>query len=250
MRKTILVLGLALANLLNAQFSSGIVNLPNSAMTIKIDTNPTTVTLTLTGDSNSMLAIGFGSNGSNGMEGGLDGFIYNSSASRDYTFAGFTAPFADSVQNWTVTTNTVSGNTRTVSATRSLAGGSEDFAFSNTSANINIFYAKRSGNQTIGYHGASYGYATLNMAGQLSVNETVAENKNVLFYPNPAKQTLHFKNRDEVKLIDIYEISGRKIKSAVLEGDQIDISDLKSGNYYLEITKKDGNVLYEKLIKE
>ncbi|MEY8758964.1 T9SS type A sorting domain-containing protein [Chryseobacterium tongliaoense] len=250
MRKTILMLSLALANLVNAQFSSGIINLPNSAMTIKLDTNPTTVTLTLTGDSNSMLAIGFGSNGSNGMTAGLDGFIYNSSASRDYTFAGFTAPFADAAQNWTVTSNTVSGNIRTVIATRTLAGGSEDFAFTNTSANVNIFYAKRAGNQAIGYHGASYGYATLNMAGQLSLNETTAEDLKVLLYPNPAKQTLSLKNRDKVKLIDIYEVSGRKVKSAVIERDQIDISDLRPGNYYVEITLKDGDLLYEKLIKE
>lgn len=247
MKKILLTLSLAFTSFAWAQFSSGTVMTP--VMTVKLVTAPTKVTLTLTGDSNSMLGIGFGDSG---MESGADGFIYNSSANRDYTFGGFTAPTADASQDWTQTSNTVSGSTRTIVATRSLSGGSGDFAIPNAAGTINIFYARRLGNQALGYHGnTDRGYATLTMtATTLGTSEVTAERNQLNLYPNPAKEKVSLKNADKVKSVDIYESTGRKVRTANIEGENINISDLKSGIYYFEITLKDGNKSYEKLIKE
>ncbi|WP_300685349.1 T9SS type A sorting domain-containing protein [Chryseobacterium sp.] len=253
MKKTLLTISLALANLVWAQFSSGTVNLPATAMTVKLDTTPTGVTLTVTGDSNSMLGIGFGGNGSSsgGMAPGTDGFIYNSSANRDYTFIGMTTPTADPSQDWTETSNTVSGTTRTVVATRSLSGGAGDFAIPNSAGAINIFYSRKSGGTTLGYHDAGRGYASLTMTtATLSTNEITANSKVVSLYPNPAKTTVNFKNADKIKSIDIYETTGRKVKSVRPDGENISVEDLRTGSYYLEIQIKDGTTSYEKLIKE
>lgn len=252
MKKVLLALSFALTGTVMAQFSSGTVNLPTSGtpiMTIKLETNPTTATLTLTGDSNSMLGIGFGNVGT-GMENGADGFIYNSTANRDYTFAGFTAPNADVSQDWTEVSNTVSGTTRTVVATRSLSGGSGDFVIPNAAGDINIYYARRLGNQVIGYHGSDRDYATLNMAGTLGINDVSVDNKKVVLYPNPAKEMVSFKNADQIKSVDMYDSTGRKVRSAEVRGGNISLSDLKSGTYYFEILLKDGRLSYEKLIKE
>jgi hypothetical protein len=240
---------MALATSLGAQlFSTGTVNLPTASMTVKIVTDPTTVTLTLTGDSTSMLGLGFGSSG---MASGADGFIYNSSANRDYTFNGIgNTPSADASQDWTVTSNTVSGSTRTIVATRSLTGGSGDFAISNSNSNINVFYSRRLGNTALGYHNSDRDYATLTRNSVLSANDVVAENKKVVLYPNPAKETVNFKNADKIKSVDIFESTGRKVKTLKVEGKDINVSDLKSGNYYLEITLKDGSTSFEQLIKE
>ena len=248
MKKVLLTLSLALATTLGAQFSSGTVNLSTASMTVKLDTNTTTATLTLIGDSNSMLGIGFGNSG---MAAGADGFIYNSSANRDYTYNGVgIAPTADTSQDWTIITNSVSGSTRTIVATRSLAGGSGDFAIPNAAGNIDIFYARRAGNQALGYHGGLRDYTTLNMAGVLGTNDLALESKKVVLYPNPAKETVSFKNADRIKSVEIYESTGRKAMSVKPNGDTISISDLKPGSYYLEIALKDGSVSYEKLIKE
>lgn len=248
MKKTLLVLSVALANFAWAQFSSGTVNLSATSMTVKLDTTPTVATITMTGDSNSMLGIGFGSTG---MAPGSDGFIYNSSANRDYTFIGMTTPNADASQDWTETSNTVSGSTRTVVATRSLSGGGEDFAIANAAGTINIFYSRKSGGTSLGYHNVGRGYATLTMtAVSLSTHEIAANNKKVNLYPNPAKSTVNFKNFDKIKSVDIYEASGRKIKSVKPDGESISVEDLRSGSYYLEIQFKDGTTSYEKLIKE
>lgn len=209
MKKILLTLSMALASSLGAQFfSTGTVNLPTASMTVKIVTNPTTVTLTLTGDSNSMLGIGFGNNG---MESGADGFIYNSSANRDYSFNGLgVAPTADPSQDWTVTSNTVSGSTRTIIATRSLAGGAGDFALTNDNTSIEIFYARRAGNLTIGNHSSLRDYATLTRTSVLATSEVAAESKNIILYPNPAKEMISFKNAEKIKSVDIFESAEEK----------------------------------------
>ncbi|GEJ45191.1 MULTISPECIES: DOMON domain-containing protein [unclassified Chryseobacterium] len=248
MKKTLLALSVLMANFALAQFSSGTVNLPATSMTVKLDTTPSGVTITVTGDSNSMLGIGFGTVG---MASGSDGFIYNSSANRDYTFVGMTTPNADAAQDWTQTSNTVSGSTRTVVATRSLSGGAGDFAIANAAGTINIFYSRKSGGTSLGYHDAGRGYATLTMtAASLSTNEIAANSKKVNFYPNPAKATVSFKNFDKIKSVDIYEATGRKVKSLKPESESISVEDLRSGSYYVEILLKDGTTSYEKLIKE
>ncbi|MBO9692203.1 T9SS type A sorting domain-containing protein [Chryseobacterium sp.] len=248
MKKTLLALSVLMANFALAQFSSGTVNLPATSMTMKLDTTPSGVTITVTGDSNSMLGIGFGTVG---MASGSDGFIYNSSANRDYTFVGMTTPNADAAQDWTETSNTISGSTRTVIATRSLSGGAGDFAIANAAGTINIFYSRKSGGTSLGYHDAGRGYATLTMtAASLSTNEIAANSKKVNLYPNPAKATVSFKNFDKIKSVDIYEATGRKVKSVKPESESISVEDLKSGSYYVEILLKDGTTSYEKLIKE
>ena len=248
MKKILLSMGMLLANFAWAQFTTGTVSLPTASMTVKIDTTPTTVTLTLTGDSNSMLGIGFGSSG---MASGADGFIYNSTSNRDFTFGGIgVTPTADAAQDWTVGTNSVSGTTRTIVATRTLAGGTGDFAISNANTSINIFYSRRDGNTALGYHNALRDYATLTRTATLATSDLILENKSIVLYPNPAKETVSFKNGDLIKSVDIYETTGRKVKSVKFEGGNISVSDLRSGSYYLEIILKDGTLSYEKLIKE
>ncbi|PIF47551.1 putative secreted protein (Por secretion system target) [Chryseobacterium sp. 52] len=251
MKKVLLILSVALANFAWAQFTTGTVSLPAAGMTAKITTTATQVTLTLTGDSNSMLGIGFGGNGvdSGGMANGSDGFIYSSATARDYTFIGMTTPTADAAQDWTVTSNTIAGTTRTIVATRSLTGGTGDFAFANTTSSINVFYARRFGNLGLGYHGGDRDYAVLSRT-VLGTSEAVAESKKTILYPNPAKEMVSFKNADKVKSVDIYESAGRKVKSVKPDGENIDVRDLKPGIYYFEITLKDGSMSYEKLIKE
>ena len=249
MKKLLLISSLVLATTVSAQFSSGVVTLGSTGMTVKLDTTPTTATITLTGDSNSMLGLGFGSSG---MANGADGFIYNSTSSRDYTFGGFTAPSADAVQDWTITSNTVASGTRTIVATRSLSGGAGDTAFTNAAGTMNIFFAKGP-STTLAYHGGgtgNRGYAVLTKAGTLGVTDILAENKKVRLYPNPAKETVSFKNADKIQSVDIYESTGRKVKTVKMDGENISVSDLKSGNYYFEITLKDGSTAYQQLIKE
>ncbi|MCS3530578.1 T9SS type A sorting domain-containing protein [Chryseobacterium sp. JUb7] len=249
MKKVLLTLSLVIANFALAQFSSGVVNLGTTGMTVKLETTSTLATLTVTGADNSFLGIGFGSSG---MAGGADGFIYNSTANRDYTFNGIgVTPSADGAQDWNVTSNTTASGTRTVVATRSLAGGAGDTPIPNAAGPFGIFFAKGNNTLTISNHTpANRGYATLNMTATLGTDEVAANAKKVILYPNPAKETVSFKNADKIKSVDIYESTGRKVKSVKLDGESIPVNELRSGSYYFEILLKDGSVSYEKLIKE
>lgn len=258
MKKVLLALSVVFANFAMAQFTTGTVNLGSTGMTVKLDTSSTLATLTLTGSDTAYLGIGFGGTGSSGgMASGVDGFIHNSlsttNTNLDYTFAGVgSTPNADATQDWTVTSNTVAAGTRTIVATRSLAGGSGDTAFTNSNSTINIFFAKGpSTTLASNYHGGSNrGYAMLTRSALLGTSDLAMENKKVSLYPNPAKETVSFKNADKIKSVDIYESTGRKIKTIKVDGADINVADLKSGNYYFEITLKDGSLSYEKLIKE
>lgn len=257
MKKLLLTLSLAAASSFSAQlFSTGTVSLGSSGMTVKMVTSSTNVTLTLTGPDTAYLGLGFGGTGSSGgMGSGIDGFIYNSNSTNttnlDYTFAGVGAtPNADASQDWTISSNTTAGGTRTIVATRSLSGGTGDTAFTNSTSSINIFYAKGPSLTLANNYHSSRGYAVLTRSSALATGEVAAESKKTVLYPNPAKETFTFKNVDKIKTVDIYESTGRKLKSVKVDGKEINISELKSGNYYLEITLKDGSTVFEQLIRE
>ncbi|MEG1026692.1 MAG: T9SS type A sorting domain-containing protein [Flavobacterium sp.] len=229
----------------NAQFTSGNVNLGSTGMVVKLETTATTATLTLTGNSNSYLGIGFGSAG---MGNGSDGFIYNSQSSVDYTFTGVGSnPMADTAQHWTVVTNTVASGIRTLVATRTLAGGSEDYTIANAAANIPISYARGTG-LSLQNHGTSRGYSTLVMTAALSTEDF--DQQKIKVYPNPVTDMLHFGDNGTIKKVSFYDITGRMVKTTLTEGkNSIDVSTLEKGTYVVEYELTDGSTSYDKIIK-
>lgn len=234
---------LLLGFLAKSQYTTGTVNLGSTGMTAKIDVNATTVTLTLTGNSNAMLAIGFGGSS---MSNTTDGFIFNSTSNRDYTFSGgYSAPNADATQNWTQTSNTVAGSTRTVVATRSLVGDGSDYVFSNTLGTIPIIFAITTGSTSIAYH-TSRGSTTLNKV--LGVEDVDAVKS--FGIPSLVDSELPILQFEKLKKIDIYDQNGRLIKNDLKPSEKVDISSLQTGIYFLEIQDKSGNFLYHKIMKK
>ncbi|WP_336732253.1 T9SS type A sorting domain-containing protein [Chryseobacterium sp. VD8] len=247
MKKILLIISMAIANLAWSQFTTSTVSLGSTGMTVKIDTDATTATITLTGSSTTWLAIGFGGTSMSAI---TDYFIWNSTTSRDYTGLSCQCqPTADASQSWTVTSDTTSGTVRTVVATRPLTS-SGDYTFLNNTSSIPIIYAKGSSTTLSQHSSTNRGSTTLTRTALLATNEAAAQSKKVVLYPNPAKETVNFKNADKIKNIDVFESTGRKVKTIKADGKEVNIFDLKSGNYYLEIALKDGTTSFEKLIKE
>ncbi|TXF77337.1 T9SS type A sorting domain-containing protein [Chryseobacterium sp.] len=253
-RKILLILGLIGVNILTfAQYSSGSpIAVGAIGVSVKMETTPTIVRITLIGPSNSFLGLGFGNQG---MANGADGFIYNSAASRDYTFSGVgVTPSADASQDWTVISNTVAGSTRTVVATRTLAGGSGDTPVPNAAGTMDVFVAHGDNTLGLSYHGAgNRDYATLGMnfdsslaTGEVDLNME----KKILLYPNPSKGIVYLNSAEKVKSIVLYDTSGRKILEPKIKNSQIDISKLNSGTYFIEIEKSDGVKVFEKILKQ
>ena len=79
-------------------------------------------------------------------------------------------------------------------------------------------------------------------------------NKNaLLFYPNPTKNSLTLENKASinVKTINIYDIMGQ-IVLAIPNAESvstIDVSNLKTGTYFIKVTTDKGSVNW-KFLKE
>lgn len=90
------------------------------------------------------------------------------------------------------------------------------------------------------------------VTGNLSTNDPKMEvNSNkIKMYPNPVSSILFFDSKDEIKNIIIFDISGRIFKKIENpKSNSIDISELKSGNYFVKIITANKAYL-EKVIKK
>ncbi len=232
---------------------------PNNGITANftLDNTTSTVTLVLKGPSDRWFGLGIGVNAGFSMSSG-DAVVYSAVTTpklTDRNFTGFVQPPLDGSQDWTIVSDVVAGTVRTLILTRALTNSDpNDYQMPYATTNSISFAGPRpaSATNTVGPHGgtANVGYATASFTSVLGVNDTEMLNKKVVLYPNPAKETVSIKNVDKIKSIDIYESAGRKVRSVKPEGESINVRDLKPGIYYLEITLKDGNLSYEKLIKE
>jgi len=69
-------------------------------------------------------------------------------------------------------------------------------------------------------------------------------------YPNPASDFIHIHGvTSEIKSTLIYSVAGQLMQSAPLNSDKINISNLQSGIYFLEIITSEGNKQIQKFIK-
>lgn len=218
----------------------------NGGMTVKLDTNATIATLTLTGPSDSWLGIGFGGTTMGSV---TDMFIWNATANRDYTPSGYSAPSAVESQSWTVTTDNVAGSTRTIVATRALVS-SGDFTFTNDSTPIQIIANRGNSSTSLGNHGFNANRTITNLTRVvLGTNEEISEELSFVIYPNPTKDFFEIKGKKKVKEIVMFDATGKKVKNFKSSLEKYDISNLNSGVYYLEIISNDGEYHYEKLLK-
>ncbi|OYU84592.1 MAG: hypothetical protein CFE24_06020 [Flavobacterium sp. BFFFF2] len=216
------------------QFSTGVVNL-TTARTIRIDTTPSMVTMTLTGPSNVWLGIGFGGFS---MAETTDMFIWSASANRDYMApGGRVTPNADAAnaQSWTIVTDVVTGTTRTIVATRALVS-TGDFTFLNNNSPINIIYAQGS-STTLGNHGANP-HDVVTLQRTALGNEAFSLN-NATIFPNPSHGIFTIETQSTLNKISIYSHTGAFIKTVdVLEESnsvKLDLTNMSTGVYLIEL---------------
>lgn len=84
----------------------------------------------------------------------------------------------------------------------------------------------------------------------LSISKQNLSN-NIKIYPNPATQTLYIAEAISGSKVAIYTISGQLILSKAISDkiESIDVSNLASGNYILQITEASGHKMSTKIIK-
>jgi hypothetical protein len=218
--------------------TTGVINL-TTGYTVKFDTNPTTVTMTLVGPSNKWLGLGLGMTGMSQTGDGVivSGVTPTTLSDRNFTGSQNT-PNSDATQNWTTTSNDVVGTVRTIIATRSLSTGDtsgSDFTFTNSTASINLIWAL--GNDlNLGYHGSRGNGVT----GTFALNTDSFAMAGFKLYPNPADDifAIELPNEFETVEVKLFDVVGKLVFTKQISqlDNKININSLLAGNYIVKVT--------------
>ena len=222
--------------------------------TLRIDTNPTTVTLTLKGPITKWLGVGFGSNAIS-MATCTDMFIWNDTPDRDYTLdnssnGGHNMPMPDVDQSWTILSDTVASGIRTVVATRALVSLG-DYTFINNGSYLQFIVAQGD-TPTLAYHGTSNLHSTVAMSRFVLALEDFSIDAPSL-YPNPAKGNFTIKTKTAIDKITIFSQTGAVVKTISLESpndeNEVNVSELAKGSYVVEL-QNGTQKMYKNLVVE
>jgi subtilisin family serine protease len=105
-------------------------------------------------------------------------------------------------------------------------------------------------------HGKLNGFATLTEPFGVTSSEFVAANGTIKIYPNPTRGDLNIVNhRGDLRSIDLYDLSGRLVKSINLSGNSegtinISLQDIANGVYIVQALQGNGELLQSKLMIE
>ena len=208
----------------------------NSSMTLKIDMNSatSTVTLTLVGPSDKWFAIGFNATS---MSNGTD-CLYYSTSLVDSVLTGQSSPTTDASNEWTlVSDNLLSGTTRRLVVTRNFVGGAGDYTFNYNNNSLNIIWAFGSGTAMTGH--VSRGSSTLGFT--LGVDD-FSSLDNITIAPNPSNGIFNItKNiQTSISKVTVFDINGKVLKvidsELSLDSIQMNLSDFSKGVYFVEIS--------------
>lgn len=108
------------------------------------------------------------------------------------------------------------------------------------------------------YNSWNYSWDPQNPVGNIHLMTNISdlENSNqqedgLEIYPNPARSVVNFKTENEIKAVEVYDLSGKTLmKSLKLSGKSFDISQLQIGNYILRITTNKGVVTKKIVVNE
>jgi hypothetical protein len=238
MKKITLLLLLPLFSVAQSKITDP-VTVSGASATILLNNSTQLATLTLIGPSDRWLACQFGSF-QGGMESGADVVYFNGTTLVDAKHNGIgQAPTADTQNDWTISSNTVSVGVRTIVATRPFnSTDATDFDFDYFADTIGIAVAHGStASFSLAYHGAN------NRIVNTSVNFTTLGIENVSadsasIYPNPSKGNFSITCKSAIGHISIYTLTGdfvKTINSKNENASQIDVEGLSAGVYLIEI---------------
>ncbi len=222
----------------------------------KVDLNETTqiATLTMTGPSDRWFALTLGSFGAPGaMSAGNDVVYFDGATLVDATHNGLgTAPTPDAQNDWTVTNNEIAAGVRTLVATRSFAGGPNDFSFDFSATEIDLAaaHAETAIMAPLQYHGVN----RANMQNVAFETLGVAENslRATRIFPNPSSGNFTVSANAQLTRISIYTHTGSLVRTIEVNSGsnaQVNISGLQTGTYLMELVNDTGKA-WKKVIVE
>ena len=244
----LLLIVIGILNLSYAQKTTGVVSLIG-VMTAKIDLNSTTsmVNLTLTGPSDRWFALGLNAES---METNTDCVVMRSATVlSDDKITGFSAPDIDNIQNWTISSNTVSGSTRTIVATRAFnTGDPNDYTFDYNLTTLNVIFSFGiNASYNLAYHNSNRGITSLPFTDPLGIDDLTSL-ENVTVYPNPTNGVFYISknNLTTITKIKIFNTNAKlidEIKAVDSQNTIIDLASFSKGIYFIEISNENNKVV-------
>lgn len=212
---------------------------PGLEYSAQIDVTGSQVTLTLNAPSDRWFGFGFDATS---MTNGKDVVIFDGTdlTDRSFLYIGVVPPM-DAEQDWTIISNTVSGGTRTLVATRpSNTGNANDYVFTTSANSINLVWSMADASnfsvEFANYHFNNYGVTMQSFT--LSQDEfSTAE---FSLSPNPAKSKFKIflpRVYNNARL-DVFDVLGKKIYSKEITQltSVIDVSKWNNGLYLVRIS--------------
>lgn len=239
MKKILLSSLLALSAIASAQVkSTGIKNI--GSMTIKIDLDQATsvATFTMTGPSNKWFTVGLHAT-TMSTNTPIDCLTYSTSLLDQHLSGGHNAAITDATQNYTLVSNTVSGTTRTVVATRPFStGDANDYTLTYSMTSMSIIWAVGPSTNVNSEH-ATKGSSSVTFT-TLGLDPLSLDNK-LSVYPNPCSDKISIKNdfHTRVQHVAIYNTEAQLVRNFDVGLEDADIpvslSGIASGVYFVEI---------------
>lgn len=226
--------------------------LTNLKASITLENSTETVTLTLSGPSDRWFALTFGEfNNPGAMNSGNDVVYYDGTTLVDATQLGEgVEPDMDDVNSWTVISNTVTEETRTIVATRPFVAEATDYTFIFSNNTLNL----------AGAHGASPGFSLAYHqdnrfnAGSVPLTTLGIEDFSLQatqIFPNPSSGNFTIKIKTSLEQIAIYSLAGTLLKTIETSGTsdvvEIDLQNLQTGTYLVEL-KNEKEKSWKKII--
>ena len=248
MKKTLLFTFLLCATGAFAQiFSTGEQTLlTNLTVDIEINGSTNQTTVTMKGHSNAWFAVGFGALN---MSGGADVLRTDGTTLVDARATGRFLPPADASQDWTLVSNSVSGSTRTIVATRdNNTGDSNDFVFNPAAGSIPLIYAHGTTTTYTQHSGSNRGFTTVGVLSNRDEDNLLS----FTMFPNPSTDavTIQLPTGTEKAEVGIFDTRGRQvsIQTVTPSNNQVEVANLSSGMYIVRVATND-RIGTQRLIK-
>lgn len=80
-----------------------------------------------------------------------------------------------------------------------------------------------------------------------SVNKNIRNHEGIILYPNPVSGLLHVACAEPLLKIELLDMEGRLLRTTLR--DEVDVSNLKEGIYFIQVTTGSGRTVTEPFIK-
>lgn len=99
------------------------------------------------------------------------------------------------------------------------------------------------------YHGINYNSQFANQYCALLSNDEIIPHKKTTIFPNPSSDKINFNTTQVIKSFVIYDAMGKVVLNNSNSNNQVDISKLKSGMYFLNLQSENGSKETTKFVK-